>query len=149
MKECRILLVEDNPDDVELTLIAFEENKMCNQIVVVEDGQKALDYLFRTGEYEGTELDHLPVAILLDLNLPLVSGLEVLERIRADERTDCIPVIILTSSKEDEDIISSYRRGANAYVRKPVEYTKFVEAANTLGMFWLMVNEPPPRRQFC
>lgn len=149
MKECKILLVEDNPDDVELTKLAFEESRLCNEIVVAEDGGKALDYLFRTGEYDGQELEELPAVILLDLNLPKVSGLDILKRIRSDERTDCIPVIILTSSKEDEDVISSYKLGANAYVRKPVEYDKFVEAANTLGMFWLMLNETPPRRRSC
>lgn len=149
MGECKILLVEDNPDDVELTLLAFEESKLCNEIVVAEDGEKALDYLFNTSQRPEEELPELPVIILLDLNLPKINGLDVLRRIRSDERTDCIPVIILTSSKEDEDIISSYKFGANAYVRKPVEYDKFVEAANTLGMFWLMVNEAPPRRRSC
>lgn len=149
MNECKILLVEDNPDDVELTLLAFEEKKLCNEIVVAEDGEKALDYLFRTGEYAGTTLDELPAIILLDLNLPKISGLDVLKRIRENERTSCIPVIILTSSKEDEDIISSYKLGANAYVRKPVEFDKFVEAANTLGMFWFMLNETLPRRRTC
>lgn len=149
MGECKILLVEDNPDDVELTLLAFDESKLCNEIVVAEDGEKALDYLFNTSQRPEEELPELPVIILLDLNLPKINGLDVLRRIRSDERTDCIPVIILTSSKEDEDIISSYKFGANAYVRKPVEYDKFVEAANTLGMFWLMVNEAPPRRRSC
>jgi two-component system response regulator len=149
MKGCRILLIEDNPDDVELTKIAFDDNQMCNEVTVAEDGQKALDYLFRTGEYAGTELEEMPALILLDLNLPVMSGLEVLQRIRGDARTDCLPVIILTSSKQDEDIMSSYRLGANAFVRKPVEYDKFVEAANTLGMFWLMLNEMPSTRKNC
>lgn len=149
MNDCKILLVEDNPDDVELTLLAFEDSRLCNEIVVAEDGEKALNYLFRTGEYSGVELDELPSIILLDLNLPKISGLDVLKHIRANENTDCLPVIILTSSKEDEDIVSSYKLGANAYVRKPVEYDKFVEAANTLGMFWLMLNETFPRRRSC
>lgn len=146
MKECRILLVEDNPDDVDLTLLAFEESRLCNEITVVRDGEEAVDYLFHTGQYEGLEPGALPSIVLLDLNLPKLSGLDVLKRIRADQRTSFLPVIILTSSKEEEDIVSSYRLGANAYVRKPVDYERFIEAANTLGMFWLMLNEAPPRR---
>lgn len=149
MSECKILLVEDNPDDVELTMLAFEDSRLCNDIVVARDGQQALDYLFSEGDYAEAESDDVPAIVLLDLNLPKISGLDVLKRIRSDDRTSCLPVIILTSSKEDEDILSSYRLGANAYVRKPVEYDKFVEAANTLGMFWLMLNEPPPRRRIC
>lgn len=149
MNECKILLVEDNPDDVELTMLAFRDSRLCNEIDVVKDGEEAIDYLFHTGKYAGVEIEELPSVILLDLNLPKIHGLDVLKRIRQDERTDCIPVIILTSSKEDEDIVSSYKFGANAYVRKPVEYDRFVEAANTLGMFWLMLNEAPPRRRDC
>ena len=146
MTNRRILLVEDNPDDVELTMLAFEESRLCNEVIVAEDGEKALNYLFGTEEYEGQDPDDLPALVLLDLNLPKVSGLDVLKRIRADKRTSYLPVIVLTSSKEDEDILSSYKLGANAYVRKPVDYNKFVEAANTLGMFWLMLNEIPPRK---
>lgn len=149
MKNCEILLVEDNPDDAELTLLAFEESKICNDMAVVRDGEEAMDYLFRTGKYEGRDMD-IPIAVvLLDLNLPKISGLDVLKRIRADERTDCLPVIVLTSSKEDEDIITSYKLGANAYVRKPVDYNQFIEAAKTLGLFWLVLNEPPPRSRLC
>lgn len=148
MKDCVILLVEDNPDDAELTRLAFEESKVCNEVIHVEDGEKALDYLFGTGQYAGQEIA-LPEVILLDLKLPKISGMEVLKRVRADEHTDCVPVIILTSSKEDEDIMSSYKLGANAYVRKPVDYNQFVEAAKTLGLFWLLLNESPPRRHSC
>lgn len=148
-EECTILLVEDNPDDAELTMLAFEDSKLCNEFVTVTDGAEALDFLSCTGKYEGREPDELPVLVLLDLKLPKVPGLEVLKRIRADDRTSCLPVIILTSSKEEEDIITSYKLGANAYVRKPVDYDRFAEAAKTLGLFWLVVNEPPPRRRTC
>lgn len=149
MNECEILLVEDNPDDAELTMLAFEDSRLCDDMVLARDGEEALEYIFKTGKYKDRENCMLPTIILLDLKLPKVSGLEVLKRIRADERTDCLPVIILTSSKEDEDIINSYRLGANAYVRKPVDYNQFVEATKTLGLFWLILNEPPPRRRSC
>jgi two-component system response regulator len=147
--ECKILLVEDNPDDVELTLLAFEENRLCNDIVVARDGEEALHYLFGAGKYADREDQDLPSVVLLDLKLPKISGLDVLKQIRSDERTSCLPVIILTSSKEDEDVISSYKLGANAYVRKPVDYNQFVKAASTLGLFWLVLNETPPRRRSC
>lgn len=147
--ECEILLVEDNPDDVELTLLAFEEGRVCNSIAVVTDGQEALDYLFATGKYSERSAEALPSIVLLDLKLPKISGLDVLKRVREDERTSCLPVIVLTSSKEEEDVISSYRLGANAYVRKPVDYEHFVEAAKTLGLFWLVLNEPSPRNRLC
>jgi two-component system, response regulator len=149
MKECNILLIEDNPDDVDLTLLAFEEGGMCNDIIVTRDGEEALDYLFQRGKYSGRQPDELPSIILLDLKLPKVSGLEVLQQIRADTRTNCLPVIVLTSSKEEEDVMRSYRLGANAYVRKPVDYGEFVKAARTLGLFWLLLNESPPRRRTC
>lgn len=149
MIDCNILLVEDNPDDAELTLLAFKESRLCNEIILVKDGEEALEYLFKTGRYADCRDKSLPSIILLDLNLPKVSGLDVLKRIRADENTDCVPVIVLTSSKEDEDILSSYKLGANAYVRKPVDYNEFVEAAKTLGLFWLLLNEPPTRRDSC
>jgi two-component system response regulator len=149
MKDCEILLVEDNPDDVELTLLAFEESRLCNDITVARDGQEALDYLFGTGVYEGREPTNPPSVILLDLKLPKIGGLEVLKKIREVDDTRCLPVIILTSSKEDEDIVSSYRLGANAYVRKPVDYNQFLEAAKTLGLFWLVLNEAPPPRRMC
>jgi two-component system response regulator len=147
--ECEILLVEDNPDDAELTLLAFEEGRICNKMTWVKDGQEALDYLFSKGKYEGRDIDVLPTVILLDLKLPKVAGLDVLKHIRENEHTSCLPVVILTSSKEDEDIIQSYLFGANAFVRKPVNYEQFLEAAKTLGLFWLVLNETPPRRRSC
>lgn len=149
MTGSKILLVEDNPDDVELTRLAFEEGNIANEMIVARDGEEALSCLFdsETGLCKSEEF--LPGVILLDLRLPKVSGLEVLKRIRAETKTDCLPVVILTSSKEDEDIISSYKFGANAYVRKPVDYHEFVQAAKTLGLFWLLVNEPAPRRRSC
>ncbi len=149
MKDPVILLIEDNPDDVELTRIAFEEGNIANEIRVARDGQEALDCLFGKGTDTCHMEDYLPGVVLLDLKLPKVSGLDVLKRIRSDPKTSCLPVVILTSSKEEEDIISSYSLGANAYVRKPVDYHEFVRAAKTLGLFWLILNEPPPRRRTC
>lgn len=146
---CDILLVEDNPDDAELTMLAFKQNGLCNDLTVAEDGEEALDFLFRTGKYAGVERESLPGLIILDLKLPRISGLDVLKRIREDERTACLPVIILTSSREEDDVAAGYKRGANAYVRKPVSYTEFVSAAKTLGLFWLVLNEPPPRKRSC
>ena len=136
-----ILLVEDNPDDEMLTLRAFKKSNIRNEVVVARDGAEALTYLFPGGG-DGDALR--PALILLDLNLPKVGGLEVLRRIQADERTRLIPVVVLTSSKLDEDILDSYRNGANAYVRKPVSYSDFAEAVRTLGVFWLLLNEPVP-----
>ena len=147
MKDCDILLVEDNPDDVELTLLAFEENKICNNMPVVRDGEEALDYLFGTGKHAGRDVSKLPSVILLDLKLPKIDGLDVLKRIRSEPATEFLPVIILTSSKDDEDVMHSYSLGANAYVRKPVDYAQFAEAAKTLGLFWLVLNQPPPVRR--
>lgn len=138
-----ILLVEDNRDDELLTLRAFQKNRIANPIAVVRDGQEALDYLFATGSYAERDQDDLPVIILLDLNLPKVNGLEVLREIRSDERIRVIPVIILTTSVEDEDVIESYARGANSYIRKPVDFTEFVEAVHTLGNYWLLLNTSP------
>jgi len=138
-----ILLVEDNPTDEKLTLRAFRKCNIVNEIAVVRDGAEALDFLFATGPYAG-KAKPLPALTLLDLNLPRIAGLEVLRRVRADERTKMLPVVILTSSKEEEDVIRSYSLGANAYVRKPVDFAQFVEAANTLGVFWLLLNEQPP-----
>lgn len=132
-----ILLVEDNPDDEVLTLRAFKKNLVANRVVVARDGQEALDYLSATG-------NELPAVILLDLKLPKVSGLEVLKRVRADARTRRVPVVILTSSKEDSDLIAGYDLGCNSYIRKPVDFDKFVEAAGQLGLYWLVINEPPP-----
>ena len=133
-----ILLVEDNPDDEALTLRAFKKNNIRNEVVVMRDGAEALAYLLR-GDGESC-----PALILLDLNLPKIGGLEVLRKMRADERTRLIPVVVLTSSKLEEDILDSYRNGANAYVRKPVNFTDFAEAVRALGVFWLLLNEPVP-----
>jgi two-component system response regulator len=140
-----ILLVEDNPDDEALTLRAFGKNKIKNEVVVARDGAEALDYLFATGIHDGRDVMDLPQVVLLDLKLPKVDGLEVLRRIRADERTRLLPVVILTSSKEERDVIEGYRLGANSYVHKPVNFDEFVDAARQLGLYWLLLNEPPPR----
>lgn len=138
-----ILLVEDNPDDVELTLRAFRKKKLVNDIVVVRDGQEALDYLFATGAHAGRDLALTPEIVLLDLKLPKVDGLTVLQRLRADERTRRLPVVVLTSSNEESDILRSYDLGANSFVRKPVDFAAFTEAAGHLGLYWLVLNEPP------
>jgi len=140
-----ILLVEDNPDDIELTLRALKQYHIGNEISVVRDGAEALDYLFATGAYAERSTCPMPAVVILDLKLPKVDGLEVLQRMRADERTKTVPVVILTSSKEEKDMVSSYKLGANSYVRKPVDFTEFVEAARQLGLYWLVVNEPPPQ----
>lgn len=139
-----ILLVEDNADDVELTLRAFRKSKILNEIVVVTDGVEALDYVFASGAHAGRKIEANPAVILLDLKLPKIGGLEVLRRLRADERTRRIPVVVLTSSNEERDILSSYDLGANSFVRKPVDFAQFVEAAQQLGMYWLVMNEPAP-----
>jgi CheY-like chemotaxis protein len=138
-----ILLVEDNPDDILLTQRAFKKSNLKNELVVVEDGVEALEYLYGTGHYEGRNTRDMPVVILLDLKLPKMDGLEVLERIRNDERTKLLPVVILTSSKEQEDLIRSYTLGANSYVRKPVDFNQFVDAVQQLGLYWLVLNERP------
>lgn len=145
MADKKILLVEDNPDDVELTLHAFEEHNISNEIEVVEDGAEALDYLFATGAYAGRDMSKMPAVVLLDLKLPKVDGLEVLRRIRDDDRTKNLPVVILTSSSEEEDLTKSYELGANSYVRKPVNFDQFSEAVRQLGLYWLLLNEPPPK----
>jgi two-component system response regulator len=139
-----ILLVEDNPDDVELTKRAFKKQGIANDIIVAVDGVQALDYLFGTGAYVGRNTRQTPAVVLLDLKLPKVDGLEVLRHIRADERTKLQPVVIVTSSREEQDIISSYNLGANSYVRKPVDFNEFVDAVGKLGMYWLLINERPP-----
>ena len=139
-----ILLVEDNPDDEELTLRALSRNNIGNQVVVVRDGQEAIDWLEATGPYAGRDVNDPPALILLDLKLPKVDGLDVLRRIRANHQTALVPVVILTSSKEDRDRASGYEGGANSYVQKPVDFTEFVSAVRQLGMYWLMLNEPPP-----
>lgn len=144
MSQRVILLVEDNADDEALTLRAFRKNNIMNEVVVAHDGVEAIDYLFGTGEYAGRDTSNQPQIVLLDLNLPRVGGLEVLKRIRGDERTKFVPVVVLTSSKEDEDLIGSYSNGANSYVRKPVDFVQFSEAVKTLGLFWLLLNEKAP-----
>jgi two-component system response regulator len=146
MEQKYILLVEDNPDDVELTLLAFKKYNIKNDLVVIQNGAEALDYLFAEGAYAGRDLSNMPTVILLDLKLPKIGGLEVLRRIRADERTKFLPVVILTSSKEEQDLINGYKFGANSYVRKPVDFAQFTEAARQLGLYWLILNEPPPRK---
>jgi two-component system response regulator len=139
-----ILLVEDNPDDVALTMRAFERNNMLNPIVVARDGVEALEFLFARGAHAERAGKPLPTLILLDLKLPRIDGLGVLKAIRGDERTRLIPVVILTSSKEDQDLAQGYALGANSYVRKPVDFAEFLEAARVLGIYWLAVNQPPP-----
>jgi two-component system response regulator len=146
MSQKVILLVEDNPDDEELALLAFQRSNLANDVVVARDGVEALDYLFGTGTHAGRDVAALPQVVLLDLKLPKVDGLEVLRRVRADCRTRRLPVVVLTSSKEEEDRIGSYDLGANSYVRKPVEFERFVEAVNQLQLYWLVLNEPPPGR---
>ena len=144
MTDRAILLVEDNPDDEALTLRAFKKHNITNEVVVAHDGAEALEYLFGTGRYAGRDLRLMPQLILLDLKLPKVDGLEVLGRIRGDDRTRLLPVVVLTSSTEERDLVESYRLGANSYVRKPVDFTQFVEAARQLGLYWLLMNQAPP-----
>src|SRR5512136_1654942 len=139
-----ILLVEDNPDDVALTERALKKARIANKLVIARDGPEALDYLFGTGAFGGRDTSIIPEVVLLDLKLPKLDGLEVLRRLRADQRTRLLPVVILTSSKEERDLIEGYRLGANAYVRKPVDFVQFSEAVRELGLFWLVLNEPPP-----
>jgi two-component system, response regulator len=139
-----ILLVEDNPDDEALTLRAFKKNNIMNEVVVTRDGSEALDYLFATGAHAGRDLNVMPQVILLDLKLPKVDGFEVLRRIRGTEHTKFLPVVILTTSNEDQDRIKSYGLGANSFVRKPVEFDRFIEAVRQLGLYWLILNEPAP-----
>ena len=145
-KKHLILLVEDNADDVELTLRAFRKSKIVNEMVVANDGQQALDYLFVAGAYAARDPIIMPDVVLLDLNLPRISGLEVLRRMRVDARTKRLPVVILTTSSEETDVICGYDLGANSYVRKPVDFAEFAEAALQLGLYWLVLNEPPPVR---
>lgn len=140
-----ILLVEDNPDDEALTLRALMKNNIGNKLAVVRDGAEALEFIFCTGAYANRDRNDKPQVILLDINLPKVDGLEILRRIRADENTRLLPVVILTSSKEEQDMIRSYSLGANSYVRKPVDFDQFVEAVRQLGLYWLILNEAPPK----
>jgi two-component system response regulator len=141
--EVEILLVEDNPNDVELTLRALKKNNLTNSVHVVKDGAEALDYIFATGAYASRDINHHPKVILLDLKLPKVDGLEVLRRLKSDERTKVIPVVVLTSSKEERDLVESYELGANSYIAKPVDFESFVKAVSELGLYWLLLNQPP------
>lgn len=145
MAEKTILLVEDNADDEELTIRALRQAKVANEVVVARDGIEALDYVFGKGRFEGRDTTHQPTVILLDLKLPKLNGLDVLQRLRADSRTRLVPVVVLTSSSEDEDMLNSYTSGANSYVRKPVEFGSFASAVTQLGVYWLLLNQPPPR----
>jgi two-component system, response regulator len=140
-----ILLVEDNSDDEALTLRAFKKCNIANEIVVVRDGQEAMDFLLGTGQYKGRDVADLPAVILLDLKLPKIDGLEVLRRLRADDRTKLAPVVIMTSSREERDVVEGYRLGANSYIRKPVDFVQFTEAVKQLGLYWLLLNESLPK----
>jgi two-component system response regulator len=142
--DVEILLVEDNANDVELTLHAFRKNNLTNRIHVARDGAEALEFLFGTDESEGRPLSHCPRLILLDLKLPKVDGLEVLRKIKSDPRTKAIPVVVLTSSREESDLVTSYELGVNSYIRKPVDFEKFTESVRTIGLYWLLLNEPLP-----
>ena len=144
MKKHRILLIEDNQDDIELVLLAMKSRKIANPIDIVMDGQEALDYLFCKGKYEKRDSDEMPAIVLLDLQLPIVTGFEVLKEMRANESTKLIPVTIFTSSNEQSDIVNSYKYGANSFIRKPVDSEKFNKAIEHLGVYWLILNEPPP-----
>ena len=144
MSERYILLVEDNPDDEELTLLSLRKNNLAHEIIVVRDGVEAIEFLFGTGQYANRDVIQAPTVILLDLKLPKLDGLGVLKRLRADERTRHLPVVVLTSSSQDADVIASYNLGANSYVRKPVEFGAFVEAVSSLGLYWVLLNRPPP-----
>lgn len=144
MRERVIVLVEDSPNDEELMLRAFRKTNITHRVVILRDGAEALDYFFRRGAYAGRSPDELVQLVLLDLKLPKVDGLEVLRALRADPRTRLLPVVVLTSSVEDRDLVSSYGLGANSYVRKPVDFTKFLEAVRQLGVYWLEINQPAP-----
>ncbi len=141
--EVEILLVEDNPHDVELTLRSFKKNNLTNSIHVVRDGAEALEFIFAMGAYGDRKVEDKPRLILLDLKLPKVDGLEVLRRIKSDERTKVTPVVVLTSSKEEQDIVASYKLGVNSYIVKPVDFDKFIEAVSEIGLYWLLLNQPP------
>ena len=147
MEDRMILIVEDNPDDEALTMRALKKNNIGNHVVVVRDGAEALEFLFCTGAYASRDPNDMPQVTLLDLKLPKVDGLEVLKRIRADERTNLLPVVILTSSKEEQDLIGSYEYGANSFMRKPVDFDQFADSVHQLGLYWLVLNEVPPLRK--
>ena len=140
-----ILLVEDNPDDEALTIQALNRNNISNEVFVARDGVEAMDYVFAKGAHAGRDVNDLPRLVLLDLKLPKADGLEVLKQIRSDERTKRLPVVVLTSSKEEQDLVDSYNLGVNSYIRKPVDFTMFTEAVRQVGLYWLVLNEPPPR----
>lgn len=144
MNNKTILLVEDNPSDIDLTKRAFEKEHITNTLVIAEDGQEALDYIFGTGTYASRDISQVPMLMLLDLKLPKISGLEVLKRIRSTEKIKRLPIVILTSSKEEQDVAASYDLGANSYIRKPIDFNQFMEAIKYLGLYWLVINEPPP-----
>ncbi|MCX5875532.1 MAG: response regulator [Deltaproteobacteria bacterium] len=144
MRTNMILLVEDNPDDEALTLRALKKNNILNEVIVARDGAEALDFLFGTGSYTGRDLGIMPEVILLDINLPKINGLEVLGKIRATERTRLLPVVILTTSNEEQDKLKSYTLGANSFIRKPVDFQQFSEAIRQLGVYWLLLNQAPP-----
>jgi len=141
-----IMLVEDNPDDEELTLRALRQANIANEVFVARDGTEALDFLFSTGRHSERSPQPMPAVVLLDLKLPKLNGIDVLKRMRADPRTQLIPVVVLTSSSEDEDMLKSYQSGANSYVRKPVEFSSFANAVTQLGMYWMLLNQVPPDR---
>lgn len=143
LDEIEILLVEDNPTDAELTMRALKRKNLINKLVWVKDGAEALDFLFAKEEYSDRNVDDLPKLILLDLRMPKVDGLEVLHEIKADARTKRIPVVVLTSSEEDRDIVESYKLGVNSYVSKPVEFDEFIDAVSTMGFYWILINKPP------
>lgn len=143
MKTKVILLAEDNPDDVQLTLRALKKSKIMNEVVIAQDGVEALDYLFGIGKYSGRDTKILPQVVLLDLKMPRMDGLEALQRIRSDERTKLLPVVVLTTSSEDKDRVESYKLGANSYIRKPVDFNQFADAVQQLGLYWLVLNEAP------
>ena len=143
LKEIQILLVEDNPNDVEMILRSLDKHNLANKVQVAKDGEEALDYLFATGKFNNRHIEERPKLILLDLKLPKVHGLEVLKRVKADERTKYVPVVVLTSSKEDTDLRESYKLGANSYVMKPMEFDEFTRVVSGLGLYWLLVNKPP------
>jgi len=143
INEVEILLVEDNPSDVELTLRALKKRNLANKVHVVKDGAEALEFIFGTGTYAERDINQIPKVILLDLKLPKVDGLEVLRKVKSDERTKVIPVVVLTSSKEESDLVESYRLGANSYITKPVDFDKFAQIVSEMGLYWLLVNQPP------
>jgi CheY-like chemotaxis protein len=147
MQEKIIVLVEDNPNDEALTLRALKKNNIANEIVVTRDGAEALDFVFRRGSYATRDTNQIISVILLDLKLPKVDGLEVLRKLREDKNTSLLPVVVLTSSKEEQDLIKSYRLGANSYIRKPVDFSQFVDSVRQLGLYWLVLNESPPQER--